>query len=67
MRTLSLLTAMAVLFGTASASEVITYTYDANGRLTKVERARTSSDDVKSEYKYDDADNRTELKITVPA
>ena len=48
----------------ASASETITYTYDAKGRLIKVERTGTVNNGVKAEYTHDKADNRKNLKVT---
>lgn len=50
--------------GAASAAETIDYTYDAQGRLIKVERSGTVNNDVDTDYEYDDADNRTREKIT---
>ena len=51
----------------AIASETITYSYDAKGRLVKVERSGDVNQGVKAEYKHDKADNRTEVNVTVPA
>jgi hypothetical protein len=48
----------------ASATETITYTYDAKGRLVKVERTGTVNNNVKTEYTHDKADNRTNVKTT---
>ena len=56
-----------VLLGAAShaaATETITYTYDAKGRLVKVERAGTVNNGVKTEYTHDKADNRQNVKVT---
>jgi uncharacterized protein involved in exopolysaccharide biosynthesis len=50
----------------AIASETITYTYDARGRLVKVERSGTVNNNVKAEYKYDRADNRTNVNVVSP-
>jgi len=47
-----------------SASETITYTYDAKGRLVKVERSGTVNNGVKTEYTLDKADNRKNVKVT---
>ncbi len=58
-------TALAVA-AAAAASETIIYTYDARGRLVKVERKGSVNNDVKAEYKYDKADNRTEVNVTSP-
>lgn len=53
------------------ADETVTYTYDARGRLVKVEYSDTvtnnlgtRNDGVTTEYQYDDADNRTQKKTT---
>ena len=51
---------------TASATETITYTYDARGRLIKVVQD-TSDNDRQTCYKYDKADNRTNVKTDVNA
>lgn len=50
----------------ASAAEKIIYTYDARGRLIKVERdpASTVNTNVKTEYTLDKADNRTNVTTT---
>lgn len=48
----------------AVAAETITYSYDARGRLTKVERSGSVNNNVAAEYKYDKADNRTNKKVT---
>ena len=50
----------------ATASETITYTYDARGRLVKVERSGNVNNGVKAEYKYDKADNRTNVNVVSP-
>lgn len=46
----------------ASATETITYTYDAKGRLIKVERSGTVNNTAKTEYEHDKADNRKRVK-----
>ena len=43
----------------AIASETITYTYDAKGRLVKVVHAGSVNNGVVSNYAFDKADNRT--------
>lgn len=48
----------------ASASETVTYTYDAKGRLVKVERSGTVNNGVKYEYAHDKANNRRNVKVT---
>lgn len=48
----------------ASATETVTYTYDAKGRLVKVERTGTVNNNVTTTYSHDKADNRTKVKTT---
>ena len=50
----------------AYASETITYTYDARGRLVKVVRTGSVNNNVSAEYKYDKADNRTNVNVVSP-
>ena len=50
----------------AYATETITYIYDARGRLVKVVRTGTVNNNVSAEYKYDKADNRTNVNVTSP-
>jgi hypothetical protein len=59
--------AVAGLAGAAAwASETITYTYDARGRLVKVERSGTVNNGVRADYKYDKGDNRTNVNVVSP-
>ena len=62
--TASAIALSAGLAGAASAAETIDYTYDAQGRLIKVERSGTVNNNVDTDYTYDDADNRTNEKTT---
>jgi len=48
----------------AAATETITYTYDAKGRLVKIERSGTVNNGVVSQYVHDKADNRTSVTVT---
>ena len=48
------------------ASETINYSYDARGRLVKVERKGSVNNNVAAEYKYDKADNRTNVNVASP-
>ena len=48
----------------ASASETITYTYDAKGRLILVTHAGTVNNNVIANYTFDAADNRKNIKVT---
>jgi len=53
------------LIGAAAyATETITYTYDARGRLIKVSHSGTVNNNVVSNYSYDKADNRTNVNTT---
>ena len=55
------LVAILVLIGLAAAayaSETITYTYDARGRLIQVSHSGTVNNNVVTNYSYDKADNR---------
>lgn len=52
--------------GPALAVETMTYTYDAHGRVVKVERSGTVNNLVKTEYEHDAVDNRTRVKVTSP-
>lgn len=48
----------------ASASETITYTYDALGRLVQVARSGTVNNGASAGYTYDPANNRTNVTVT---
>ena len=48
----------------ASASETITYSYDAKGRLVKVVRNGTINNGVTTNYAHDKADNRISVNVT---
>lgn len=59
-----------VAFGLAwgsvsSATETITYTYDAQGRLIKVVRTGTTNNNNQACYKYDAAGNRIYVQASV--
>ena len=56
--------AAGLLATSASATETVTYTYDAKGRLVKVERSGTVNNQAKTEYEHDKADNRKRVKTT---
>lgn len=64
MRRLMLAFALVGMAGSATATETITYTYDAKGRLVKVVRTGTVNNNVTVEYAHDKADNRTRVKVT---
>jgi hypothetical protein len=48
----------------ATASETITYSYDALGRLVKVVHSGTVNNSTSSCYSYDHADNRTNVMVS---
>jgi YD repeat-containing protein len=59
------LAALALIGASAAhASETVIYSYDAKGRLVKVERTGAVNNGVVTEYRYDKADNRTNVKTT---
>ncbi|WP_129524212.1 hypothetical protein [Pelagerythrobacter rhizovicinus] len=55
---------LAMLPIAAQAAETVTYTYDAKGRLVKVERSGSVNSGVDTEYQHDKADNRKRVKTT---
>jgi len=57
---------VAVAAASAYASETITYSYDARGRLVKVERKGSVNNNVTANYSYDKADNRTNVNVVSP-
>lgn len=59
-----LVAAISALAAAAFASEKITYSYDARGRLVKVEHAGPINNRVVSNYAYDKADNRKNVTVT---
>jgi len=61
---LAVIGALIAAAGIASASETITYTYDAKGRLILVQHAGTVNNNVVANYTYDTADNRKNIKVT---
>ena len=48
----------------AVATETITYSYDARGRLIQVARTGTVNNGVTTSYQFDKADNRTAKTTT---
>lgn len=48
----------------ASATETITYTYDAQGRMVTVVHTGTVNNNVTANYTLDKADNRKNLQVT---
>ncbi|WP_293992806.1 hypothetical protein [Sphingomonas sp.] len=48
----------------AGGSETQNYTYDAKGRLVKVEHSGSVNSNVVANYTFDHADNRTNLNVS---
>jgi YD repeat-containing protein len=48
----------------ARASETVTYTYDALGRLVKVEHSGSVNDGLTVQHSYDPAGNRRNVTVT---
>lgn len=48
----------------AGASETMNYTYDAKGRLVRVEHSGTINNNVVSNYSFDKADNRVNVNVS---
>lgn len=57
---------IATIGATALASETITYSYDARGRLVQVQRSGSVNNNVTANYSYDKGDNRTNVNVTSP-
>ena len=67
LRAAALAGAAVLAIAPASAQETVSYTYDALGRLVAVNHGSTGPNaGVSSSYTYDDADNRTNVTVTVP-
>jgi hypothetical protein len=64
MRRLVLLLSALSVAAPALATETITYTYDARGRLKTVARTGSVNSGVTTQYTHDRADNRTHLTTT---
>ncbi len=58
------LAAVVGLASLAAASETVTYTYDANGRVVRVLHTGSVNNNLQSNYVYDDADNRKNQNVT---
>jgi YD repeat-containing protein len=57
--------ALSLIGPTVPATETVTHTYDARGRLIKVVRTGTVNNNNQVCYKLDKAGNRTNKKSTV--
>lgn len=55
---------LAALAVPALSSETVTYTYDAQGRLTKVVHTGTVNNNLQANYSFDKADNRINMNVT---
>ena len=66
MRKTSLFAALAALglSAVAMAAEIISYRYDARGRLVRVERSGNVNNGVATNYSYDKADNRKNKTVS---
>lgn len=58
--------AIASLSASASASEILNYSYDAVGRLVQVSHSGPINQGASASYQYDRADNRTNVVATTP-
>ena len=58
------LAALTGLAAAALASETVTYSYDARGRLVAAKHSGTVNNNVQANYSYDKADNRTNKTVT---
>lgn len=56
--------AISAIAAAALASETVTYTYDARGRVVAVKHSGTINNNVAANYTYDKADNRTNKTVT---
>jgi hypothetical protein len=56
--------ALAMLPIAAQATETVTYTYDAKGRLVQVVHTGTVNNNLTTTYSHDKADNRTNVTTT---
>lgn len=54
---------LALLPAITGAAETVTYSYDAKGRLTKVQHTGGRNNGMISNYAFDAADNRTASKV----
>lgn len=57
---------IAALAATAMATETISYSYDARGRLIQVKHSGSVNANVTANYTYDKANNRTNLNVASP-
>jgi YD repeat-containing protein len=55
---------LVALAAVANASETLTYSYDARGRLVRVQHNGSVNNNVSTNYNYDKADNRSLKNVT---
>ena len=60
----ALIAMLAVAATAAVATETVTYTYDARGRLVQVQHSGTANNGVTTTYAHDKAHNRTNVTTT---
>jgi uncharacterized protein involved in exopolysaccharide biosynthesis len=58
--------AIAAIAASAMASETISYSYDARGRLVQVNHSGNVNNGVSATYSYDKANNRTNVNVVSP-
>lgn len=56
--------AVLCLAGRSEASDTVTYTYDAKGRLVRVQHSGGPAAGVDTQYTYDKAGNRQRVLVT---
>lgn len=59
MRAILALVILILIGAAASATEVVTYAYDARGRLVQVHHSGGANPNAVTNYTYDKADNRS--------
>lgn len=57
---------IAAVAAAAMASETISYSYDARGRLVQVKHNGSVNNNVTASYSYDRASNRTNVNVQSP-
>lgn len=63
MRFILAVAGVVLLSNAAGASEIVTYTYDAKGRLVRVQHSGGPVSGVDKQYSYDKADNRQQVAV----
>ena len=53
-----------LVFAAGMGNETLNYSYDAKGRLVRVEHSGTINANVVSNYSFDKADNRVNVNVT---